>query len=212
MFHHLFVAARWAVATHVVQAPDTSAASLLCAPKRGKAGSPRAHHPEKDATLIWIQVKDLLLTPAHLFLSNRERSLSITREGSTWFVCVPLPHCWYLQARILFLLVKTQACIILLLTGLHEKKHQPSVTPTVFWITRVLLIKEEVFLKRRPSPTDFQKLYYPSLKLQLLFLLSKQKLCILITPRPLLASRLTYSVWFCTTPQLFPALLTVLSE
>lgn len=40
------------MATRVVQAPGTSAASLLCAPKQGKVGSPKAHHPEKDATLI----------------------------------------------------------------------------------------------------------------------------------------------------------------
>lgn len=79
------------------------------------------------------------------------------QEGRAWFVCTLLPRFWYLQAPILSLLIKTWDSIIFLLTGPHKKKHQPSVTPTVFWITRVLLIKEDVFCKRHPFPTDFPK-------------------------------------------------------
>lgn len=93
-------------------------------------------------------------TPEHPFLSNREGSLSITRED-TWFICIHLRHYWFLQAHIFFLLV-TQARIILLI-GQHEKKHQPSASPPFFfffWIRRVLLIKEEVvfFFKGTQNP------------------------------------------------------------
>lgn len=89
-------------------------------------------------------------TPEHPFLSNREGSLSITRED-TCFICIHLRHYWFLQAHIFFLLV-TQARIILLI-GQHEKKHQPSASPPFFfWIRRVLLIKEEVgFFLKAPS-------------------------------------------------------------
>lgn len=148
----IFYGCRQAMATLTKLVPAGGAFSPSCVP-----GKVEGNHPWESKngalSLDWGQRS---FFPPHLFLCNRWESLWISRKAEP-DLSAPSSHVSGTFRLASSLLIKTQASTIFLLTGPHKKKHQSSVTPTVFWITRVLLIKEEVFSKRHPFPTDFPK-------------------------------------------------------
>lgn len=110
--------------------------------------SPRAHGSEKEAKMGIFHPQTSLPFADPRSLSEQQIRKCFNKQRDTiredtWFICVHFPYDWFLQVHIFFMVV-TQVCIILLLIGLHVKKHQPS--PIFLWITRVLLIKEETVL------------------------------------------------------------------